>query len=129
MTAVEACKESLWMKEFIGELDIRQEEFQLYCDNKSTIHLAKNVGYHLSTKHIQWRYQLALRVSRRKRICSSEDPHGRKWIRYAAECVISRKAKRVPTKSRFGEVPHARVKGEFVGRQFPPDGKGEEQCR
>ena len=42
MAAVEADKEVLWMKDFIGELGIWQEEYRLYCDNQSAIHLAKN---------------------------------------------------------------------------------------
>ena len=53
MAAVEAGKEILWMKEFIGELGIRQE---LYCDSQSAIHLAKNAAYQSRTKHIQLRY-------------------------------------------------------------------------
>ena len=56
MAATEAGKEIIWMKEFIGELGIRQDEFQLHCDNQSAIHLAKNVAYHSRTKHIQRRY-------------------------------------------------------------------------
>ena len=49
MAAVEAGKEVLWMKDFIGELGIRQNEYRLYCDSQSAIHLAK-------MKHIQRRY-------------------------------------------------------------------------
>ena len=56
MAAVEAGKEVLWMKAFIGELGIRQEEYRLYCDSQSAIHLAKNAAYHSRTKHIQRRY-------------------------------------------------------------------------
>ena len=56
MAATEADKEIVWMKEFIGELGIRQEEFRLHCDNQSAIHLAKNAAYHSRTKHIQRRY-------------------------------------------------------------------------
>ena len=56
MAAAEAGKEIVWMKEFISELGIRQEEFRLYCDNQSAIHLAKNAAYHSRTKHIQRRY-------------------------------------------------------------------------
>ena len=56
MAVVEAGKEVLWMKDFIGELDIRQEEYRLYCDSQSAIHLAKNAAYHSRTKHIQRRY-------------------------------------------------------------------------
>ena len=53
MATVEAGKEILWMKDFIGELGIRQEEYRLYCDSQSAIHLAKNAAW---TKHIQRRY-------------------------------------------------------------------------
>ena len=44
------------MKELIGELGIRQEEFWLHCDSQSAILLAKNATYHSRTKHIQRRY-------------------------------------------------------------------------
>ena len=56
MAVVEAGKEVLWMKDFIGELGIRQDEYRLYCDSQSAIHLAKNAAYHSKTKHIQRRY-------------------------------------------------------------------------
>ena len=52
MVAVEADKEILWMKDFIGQLGIRQDEYRLYCDNQSAIDLAKNAAYHSRTKHI-----------------------------------------------------------------------------
>ena len=48
------------MKDFIGELGIRQEEFVLHCDSSNVIHLAKNVSYHSRTKHIQRRYRWLL---------------------------------------------------------------------
>ena len=57
MAAVEAGKEVLWMKDFISELGIRQEEYRLYCDSQRAIHLAKNAAYHSRMKHIQRRYQ------------------------------------------------------------------------
>ena len=56
MAAVEVGKEILWMKDFIGELDIQQDEYRLYCDSQSVIHLAKNAMYHSRAKHIQRRY-------------------------------------------------------------------------
>ena len=56
MAAVEVSKEVLWMKDFIGERGIRQDEYRLYCDSQSAIHLAKNTAYHSRTKHIQHRY-------------------------------------------------------------------------
>ena len=57
MAGAEAGKEIIWMKEFIGELGIQQEEFRLQCDNQSFIHLVNNVAYHSKTKHIQRRYR------------------------------------------------------------------------
>ena len=56
MAAVEVDKEILWMKDFISELSFRQDEYRLYCDSQSSIHLAKNAAYHSRTKHIQRRY-------------------------------------------------------------------------
>ena len=56
MVVVEAGKEVIWMKNFIRELGIQQEEFQIHCDSESAIHLAKNATYHSRTKHIQKRY-------------------------------------------------------------------------
>mgnify|MGYP007069663062 CR=1 FL=1 len=56
MVAVEAHKEVIWMKDFIKELGIQQEELRLYYDSQSTIHLAKNTAYHLRNKHIQRRH-------------------------------------------------------------------------
>ena len=44
MAAVEAGKEVLWMKDFISELGIRQEEYRLYCDSQSAIHIPKNAA-------------------------------------------------------------------------------------
>ena len=39
IAAIEADKEVIKMKDFIGELGIRQEEFRLYYDSQSAIHL------------------------------------------------------------------------------------------
>ena len=55
MAAVEAGHAVIWMKDFIGELGIRQEEFRLHRESQSAIHLAKNAAYHSRTKHIQRR--------------------------------------------------------------------------
>ena len=52
MAGREAGTKIIWMKKFIRELGIRQEEFQLHSDNQSAIHLAKNAAYHSRTKHI-----------------------------------------------------------------------------
>ena len=52
MVAIKANREIIWMRDFISELGMRQEHFRVHSDNQSAIHLAKNVSYHLRTKHI-----------------------------------------------------------------------------
>ena len=58
MAAVEAGKELIWMRDnFLSELGMKKEKILHHCDNRSGIHLAKNVvRYHSRTKHIQRRY-------------------------------------------------------------------------
>ena len=56
IAATEACKELLWMKRFLQELGLKQQQYVLFCDNQSTIHLAKNSSFHSRSKHIDVRY-------------------------------------------------------------------------
>jgi ATP-binding cassette subfamily B (MDR/TAP) protein 1 len=56
IAAVDACKEVLWMQNFLQELDMKQKKYTLYCDSQSAIHLAKNPSFHARTKHIEVRY-------------------------------------------------------------------------
>ena len=58
IAAAEACKEVLWMKNFLQGLGHKQEMYYLYCDNQSDIHLAKNSSLHSRTKHIEVRCHL-----------------------------------------------------------------------
>jgi hypothetical protein len=51
-----AIKEALWLKQLLFELNRKQEEITMYCDNKSTICLSKNPEFHSRTKHIDIRY-------------------------------------------------------------------------
>ena len=60
-------KEIIWIRDFIRELGMRQEQFLLHCDNQSVIHLAKHTAYHSRTKHVQRRYHwLRERVEERE---------------------------------------------------------------
>ena len=52
MAAVEAGKELVWMRDFLEELGLEQDDYLLHCDCQSAIHLAKNATYHGRTKHI-----------------------------------------------------------------------------
>ena len=56
IVATEASKEILWMKTFFKELDLKQDEYVVYCDSESSIDLNKNATYHSRTKHIEVRY-------------------------------------------------------------------------
>ncbi|KAI3764834.1 hypothetical protein L2E82_14851 [Cichorium intybus] len=56
MAIAEAAKELIWLKNFLSELGMQQEDCVLHCDNQSAVHLAKNPVFHSRTKHIQMRY-------------------------------------------------------------------------
>ena len=56
IVVTEACKELLWLKKFLEELNLKQENYTLYCDSQSAIHLSKNSTFHSRSKHIDVRY-------------------------------------------------------------------------
>ena len=53
---MEASKEMLWLKRFLRELGLKQDEYVVFCDNQSAMDLSKNAMYHARTKHIDVRY-------------------------------------------------------------------------
>ena len=59
---------------------------------------------------------MSLRASRREGVCSSEGAYNGERVGHSNEGVVGRKAECVPTKGKIYEVPHARVKEEFVGK-------------
>jgi hypothetical protein len=56
VVATEVSKEMIWLQRFMEELEKKQENSRLYCDNQSAIHIANNSTFHSKTKHIQLRY-------------------------------------------------------------------------
>ena len=56
LSTSDSCKELLWMKHFFRELGYKQQKYVLFCDNQSSIHLAKNSTFHSRSKHIDVRY-------------------------------------------------------------------------
>ena len=54
IAATEVEKEMLWMKRFVQELGLMQDEYVVFCD--SYMDLSKNTSYHSRTKHIDVRY-------------------------------------------------------------------------
>ena len=56
IAANEAGKEMLWLKQFLQELDLKQDGYVVNCDSQSDIDLSKNSMYHSHSKHIEVRY-------------------------------------------------------------------------
>ncbi|GFS46649.1 hypothetical protein Acr_00g0103530 [Actinidia rufa] len=52
VAATEACKEMVWLRSFMKELGMEQDNSKLFSDSQSAIHLAKNAAFHSRTKHI-----------------------------------------------------------------------------
>ena len=62
VAATEASKEMIWLQRFMDELGKKHDMGTLYSDIQSAIHLAKNLAFHSSTKHIQLKYHLVTKV-------------------------------------------------------------------
>jgi len=56
VAVTEACKELIWLNDFLKELGKEQEALLLHSDNQSIIDLANNPIYHDWIKHIDMRY-------------------------------------------------------------------------
>ena len=56
------------MKNFLLELGVKQEKYNMLCDNQSAIHLAKNPTFHSRSKHIDIRHHWIREVLEEKLI-------------------------------------------------------------
>ena len=56
VVVIEACKELIWLKNFMEELVKEQMSPSLHSDSQSVINLTNNSAYHDRTKHIDVRY-------------------------------------------------------------------------
>ena len=108
MAVVEADTKVILMKDFIGELGIRQDEFQL----EDQAHPSK--------------IPLAPGESRRKGLYSYKDPHREQLVEYADKGVVYGQARRMSKMGRTNETPHVGVKAEFVGKKGPSGWETEE---
>ena len=52
IATIEVAKDMLWMKRFLLELGVRQDEYMVFNDSSSAMNLSKNAAYHFDTKHI-----------------------------------------------------------------------------
>uniref|UniRef100_A0A2N9HS63 Reverse transcriptase Ty1/copia-type domain-containing protein n=1 Tax=Fagus sylvatica TaxID=28930 RepID=A0A2N9HS63_FAGSY len=56
VAVTEAGKEMFWMKRFLQDLGLKQDEYVIHCDSQSALDLSKNSTYHSRTKHIDVKY-------------------------------------------------------------------------
>lgn len=56
MAITEASKELIWLKNFLSQLGMQQEDCVLHFDNRHAVYLAKIIVFHSKMKHIQMRY-------------------------------------------------------------------------
>lgn len=56
IATIEAYTKLLWMKEFLRDLGFQQQQYVVFCDNQSAIHLAKNSSFYSRSKQIYVRY-------------------------------------------------------------------------
>ena len=59
IAASHACKEAIWLRGLLREIERLQNSVPLFCDSQSAIHLATNPVYHIKTKHIDVKYHFA----------------------------------------------------------------------
>ena len=58
VAATEACKELIWLNDFLKKLEKKREALSLHSDNQSVIDFANNLVYHDRIKRIDVRYHL-----------------------------------------------------------------------
>ena len=56
MVATNVSKEAVWLQTLCSGTGFVQKGVRLYCDIQSAIFLAKNLAYHVKTKHIDVQY-------------------------------------------------------------------------
>ena len=54
MVIAEVAKELVWLKNFLAELGLQQDNYVLRCDNESAVHLAKNPVFHSDDGSGSW---------------------------------------------------------------------------
>ncbi|MCO5548859.1 hypothetical protein L7F22_002321 [Adiantum nelumboides] len=68
LPASKSCKEGTWLTRLVGDLGIMGEILVLHCDSQSAIQLARNLGFHSKTKHVDVKYHFIRDVLEDKRL-------------------------------------------------------------
>jgi hypothetical protein len=66
ISLVTAVTQSIWLRQLLKELNRDIHQIKVYCDNISTICLAKNPEFHSRTKHIDVRHHFIREVVKEK---------------------------------------------------------------
>lgn len=74
VAATKVWKEMVWRKNLFGEVRFEQKDCTLFSDSQSTMHLAKNMIFHVRMKHIDIIYHI-IRTFLEKRQMSLEKVH------------------------------------------------------
>jgi hypothetical protein len=108
LAAAEAAKESVWIKEFLTELEVVPSisgPVDLYCDNTGAIALSKEPRSHKQTRHILRRYHLIrqfvndgwIKIKKVDGVANTADPLTKPLSRAAHELhVASMGIRRMP---------------------------------
>ena len=62
MTAIQACKKTIWIQRLLEELGHKQEKIYVFCDSQSVLHIARNSAFYSKTKHIGVQYHFVREV-------------------------------------------------------------------
>jgi hypothetical protein len=69
MALSKAAKEAIWIRQFLNELNFRDDQpVLIFADNKNAIDLIINPLYHKRTKHIEMRWHWIREIMNRKKI-------------------------------------------------------------
>ena len=52
IVATQSCKEVIWIQRLLKELEHKQENISMFCDNYSDLHITRNPVFYSRTKHI-----------------------------------------------------------------------------
>ena len=62
MTLTKAVKEAIWLGGLLDESGVGQKKIFIYSNSRSAICLAKNLVFHVCTKHIDVHYQFVREI-------------------------------------------------------------------
>ena len=89
----ETCKELIWLKNFLKELDKEQMTPSLHSENHGAINLVNNPVFHDRTKHIDVRLPLHPHSFEGRCVIPGEDPHESESHRHLTKVVTVEKLK------------------------------------